>query len=109
MKDAVPGEALDGADLAPLGLDREHQAGAHRVAVDQHGAGAADAVLAAEMGAGEAAVLAERVGERAPRLDRDRVRRAVHRERDRPPGHAAAFLSAARIAARMRCGVAGIS
>ena len=33
-------------------LHRKHQAGAHRLAVDDHRAGAADAVLAADMGAG---------------------------------------------------------
>ena len=71
------GQALDGADLLAVGLHREHQAGAHRLAVDDHGAGAADAVLAADMGAGLAAILADGVGQGAPRLDRDRVLVAV--------------------------------
>ena len=46
-------QPLDGGDGVAVGLHREHQAGAHRLAVDQHRAGAADAVLAAGMGAGE--------------------------------------------------------
>jgi len=49
---------FDSAHPGTLGLHREHQAGAHRLVVDQHGAGAADAVLAAEMRTGEAAILA---------------------------------------------------
>ena len=47
--------------------DREHQARPHRPPVDQHGAGAADAVLAADVGAGQAEVVAQRVGEQPPR------------------------------------------
>ena len=35
------------------GLHREHQARAHRLAVELHGARAADAVLAADVGAGQ--------------------------------------------------------
>ena len=46
-------QPLDGGDGIAVGLHREHQAGAHRRAVDQHRAGAADAVLAAGMRAGE--------------------------------------------------------
>ncbi len=57
--------------FAALGLHRQHQAGAHRGAVDDDGAGAADAVLAADMGAGQPQVVAQAVGERQPRLDLD--------------------------------------
>ena len=64
-------QAFDGADRAALGLHREHQAGAHRLAVDQHRAGAADAVLAADMRAGQAAIVADRVDQRAARLHAD--------------------------------------
>ena len=62
-------QAFDGADLLAVRLHREHQARAHRLAVDEHRAGAADAVLAADMRAGLPAILADRVGQRAPRLD----------------------------------------
>src|SRR5262245_66068814 len=67
----VARETFDGGDLRALGLHREHEARAHCRAVDQHRAGAADAVLAADMRAGEAEVMAQAVGERQPRLDAD--------------------------------------
>src|SRR6185437_5094375 len=75
-------QPLDGADLFAVSLHGEHQARAHRRAVDDDGAGAADAVLAADMRAGLAAVLADRVDERAPRLDGDFVRAAVDGQGD---------------------------
>ena len=58
-------------DLAAVGLHREHQAGAHRRAVDDHGAGAAHAVLAADMGAGQPQIVAQAIRQRQPRLDLD--------------------------------------
>ena len=66
----------------PLRLHREHQAGAHRLAVEDDGAGAADAVLAADMRAGLAAVVADRIDQRLARLDADVVLAAVDRQRD---------------------------
>ena len=62
-------EALDGGDLVAVGLHREHQAGSHRFAIEQHRAGAADAVLAAGMGAVEQEILAQRIEQRLARLD----------------------------------------
>ncbi len=47
-------QPLDGVDRAAVGLHREHEAAAHDLAVDANGAGAADAVLAADVRAGEA-------------------------------------------------------
>src|SRR5205807_4266205 len=70
-------EALDGAHILAVCLDGEHQAGACAMAVDKDGAGAADAVLAAEMRAREAELVAQEIGEREARLDRALVRRAV--------------------------------
>ena len=63
-------DAFDGHDLVAVGLHREHQAGARRIAVEQDGAGAAHAVLAAEMRAGEAQPMAQEIGQRqrAPAL-----------------------------------------
>ena len=63
------GEALDGDNALAVGLRGEHQAGAHRLALDQHGAGAAHTVLAADMGAGEADLVAQEVGKIDARLD----------------------------------------
>src|SRR5262249_2049214 len=83
--------------------------GAHGIAVEQHRAGAAHAVLAAEMGAGQPAILADRVGERAPRLDADIVPAPVDREREVDLVAHGRCSMAARSAARMRRGVAGIS
>src|SRR6266508_2662192 len=40
-------DSLDRADLVAVGLDRQHEAGADRLAVDEHCAGAAHAVRAA--------------------------------------------------------------
>ena len=57
--------------LAAFGLHRQHQAGAHRGAVDDDRAGAAHAVLAADMGAGEPQLMAQAIGQGQPRLDLD--------------------------------------
>ena len=75
-----------------------------------HGAGAADAMLAADMGPGLSAIVADRVDQRAARLDPDRVVAAVDAQRDIDLlGHHPRPSWTARNAARMRCGVAGIS
>src|SRR5713226_8731872 len=103
------GEPLDSAHPGTLGLHREHQAGAHRLVVDQHGAGAADAVLTAEMRAGEAAILAQCVGQAAPRLDADHALNTVYRERDVLFTAHCASHPASRSNCRIRCGVIGIS
>ncbi len=62
------GERFHGAHLAAFGLDRKRQARARGDAVDQHRAGAADAVLAADMGAGGAERVAEEIAEQHARL-----------------------------------------
>jgi hypothetical protein len=54
-----------------------------RRAVDQHGAGAANAVLAAEMRAGQAALFAQKVAEMRTRLDRRLNATPVDGESDR--------------------------
>src|SRR6185312_709019 len=108
MQPVAVRQTLDRADRLAFGLHCEHQTRAHRRAVDKHRARAADAVFAADMRAGLPAVLADRVGERAPRLDGDVTRAAVDRERDLDFVAHARF-SALRNKARTRCGVAGIS
>src|SRR2546427_4783187 len=57
------GQALDRVHLAAVGLRREHEAGANDFAVHAHRAGAAHAVLAADVGAGELELVPEEVGE----------------------------------------------
>src|SRR5262245_11366734 len=66
---ALVGHALDGLDARSVALHREHQAAAHDHAVDAHRAGAADAMLAANMAAGEAQVLAQEIDQRLARID----------------------------------------
>ena len=61
-------EAFDRAHVAAVGLDGEHQARAHRLAVELDRAGAADAVLAADLGPGQALV-ADEVRQQRARLD----------------------------------------
>ena len=56
------------SDLVPARLHGEHEARAHGLAVDQHRARAAHAVLAPEVGAGQAEVLAQEVGQRHAHL-----------------------------------------
>ena len=72
--------------LGAVGLDGEHQAGARGLAVDEDGAGAADAVLAADVGAGEPEVLAQEVDEELARLAAALARLAVDGEPDRRRG-----------------------
>ena len=80
MGDNSPGPGVTPSMVVigvPSACAREHQAGAHRDAVEQHGAGAADAVLAAGMGAGEIELVAQAIEQRGARLDLDRVHLAV--------------------------------
>ena len=53
MQRAVVGQALDGGDLGAVLHDGQGQAGIDAPAVDQHRAGAALAVVAALLGAGQ--------------------------------------------------------
>src|SRR5580704_3700726 len=92
------GERFHGAHLAPFRLHRKRQAGARGDAVDQHGAGAADAVLAADMGAGGPEPLAKEIAEQHARLGFGRELAAVERQRDARPFalvHAAHFCASA--------------
>ena len=56
-------EALDRFDRAPLRLPDRGQAGANRLAIDEHRAGATIAGVAADLDAREAAFLAQRLTE----------------------------------------------
>ena len=103
------GQSLDRADRNAVRLHRKHQAGPDRIAADNDGAGAAHAVLASDMGSGLTAILADRVGQRAPRLDADGVVAPVDVEGDVDLAGHARFSVAARSAARIFRGVAGIS
>src|SRR5262245_48528816 len=94
-------QPLDRADLPAFGLHGEHEARTHRLAVDDDRTAAAHTVLATDVGAGLAAVVADRIDERAARLDADRILAPVDYERDGGlPGHVL-ISAAARSAARM--------
>ena len=95
-------EALDRRDLVAISLDGEHQARAHRLAVDEHGACAAHAVLASEVGAVEFGVLAQEVGEETARLDLGLQRAAVHDGAHDPRQAAVPSLTPAAAAASAR-------
>src|SRR5262249_60286890 len=75
-------DALDGPAPGAIALPREHQAAAHDHAVDAQRAGAADAVFAADMAAGEAEGLAQEIDDGLPRIDALAHRLAVDRDRD---------------------------
>src|SRR5262249_1051622 len=96
------------SDFLAVRLYGEHQARTHGLAVEEHRAGAAYTVLAADVGAGLSAIVADRVDQRPPRLDTHGVPHAVDQQRDLEFfGHTS--IRALRREARMRCGVAGIS
>ena len=56
-------QSFHGGDFLSIGLHREHQAGAHRLTVEQHGAGAAHAVLAADVRAGQFQMMSQEITE----------------------------------------------
>ena len=66
--------------------DRELAARVDRLAVDEHRAGAALAAIAADLGAGEAEVVAQRLGEGPAIFDPQGARRPVHGHLDRGAG-----------------------
>src|SRR5262245_52088185 len=63
------GHPFDGVDARAVALHRQQQAAAHHHAVDAHAAGAAYAVLAADMTARERNVFAQEVDQRLARVD----------------------------------------
>src|SRR5581483_11092773 len=79
---AVVCQAFYCGDLGAVRLDGQHQAGSHALAIHQDRAGAAHAVLAADVGARQLQVVAQEVGQRAARLDVALVSAAVNGEAD---------------------------
>ena len=73
-------QAFDGLYRATVDLHGQHQAGALRDAVDAHGAGAADAVFAAHMGAGLAEFVAQEIAEQLARFGGGASRLAVQQQ-----------------------------
>jgi hypothetical protein len=73
-------EAFDGADFGAVCLYRKREAGTRRHAVNLDGASATDAVLAADMRASHAELVAQEVGEQHTRLGVGLDRAAVELE-----------------------------
>src|SRR5882672_1937831 len=64
-------QPFDSDDFAALGLHRQHKTAAHSLAIDQHRAGTANPVLAADMRTRQSQMMAQAIGERQARLDRN--------------------------------------
>ena len=94
-------QPLDGLDGGAVDLDREHQTGAGEFAVDPYRARPAYPVLAADVDAGGAELVAEEVREQEPRLGVALGMAAVQGHRDPVPGVRA--QSRHRIAASTVC------
>src|SRR5215467_13627670 len=62
-------DALDCENIMAVRLHREHQAGTRRAVIEEDGACPADAVLAAEMGPGEAELVPDEIGQCDAHLD----------------------------------------
>src|SRR3546814_14647465 len=76
-------QALDRGDLGAVGLHRQQRTGLGGVAVDVDDAGAALAGVAADMGPGQAQVLAQELNEKSAGLDLARHLLAVRSEERR--------------------------
>ena len=66
---AVGGQPLDGPDLVAVGHDRERGAGFHRLAVEMHDAGAALRGVAADMGARQPQIFAQKLDQKGAGVD----------------------------------------
>ena len=78
----VVAEALDRFDRTPVRLPDGGQAGANRLAVDEHRAGSAIAGVAADLDAGQAALLAQGMTEAFERRSGNARRLPVEGQRD---------------------------
>src|SRR5262249_32802089 len=81
------GQRLHGPDLTTVHLCRKEQAGPDSGAIDDPRAGAAHAVLAAEVRARELEIVTQEVGQRLANLDHPLVRAAVDDDADLPLFH----------------------
>jgi hypothetical protein len=91
---AVRAKSLDREELHPVRLNGQHQARAGRLAVHEHGAGAAETVLAADVSPRQPEVFPEKVDQELSRLTATLPRLAVHRQPDRGKiGHSAGSQS----------------
>src|SRR6185503_6326755 len=78
----VGSDPFDRCHRRPVGLRRQARARLDGDAVEQHGAGAALARVAANLGAGQIKRVAQEVNEQEPRLDRAIIAATVHGDAD---------------------------
>jgi hypothetical protein len=103
-------DALDGENVVTICLHRQQQAGARREPVQKNGAGAANTVLTAEMGAGEPELMAQEVGERQAHLDLLLMMLPVNGQRNFSPlTHSISFIARMQPACPGQSGTARIS
>src|SRR5919199_2169568 len=84
MQLTIAGQALDRDDLAAVGLDGQHGARLHRLAVHHHRAGTARRGVATDVRAGQPQRLPQEVDEELARLDVGLPPDPVHRASDVP-------------------------
>jgi hypothetical protein len=82
MQQAVRGQPFDGRDFGTVLHDGEGQAGDDTPSVDQHGAGAASAVVAPLLCSGEIEIFTERIQQRCPGTNRQLSLNTVYMKRD---------------------------
>ena len=73
----VVGEPLDGRKFLSVGLHRQHQAGTDRRTIHENRARTANAVFAADVGAGEQQFVAQEIAQQHPGFDAAAMGRAV--------------------------------
>ena len=104
---SASGQPLDRAQLAAVHLNREQEAATHRGSVHDHRAGAADAVLAADVRPGETQAMPKEVRQQQPRLHRLDVAAPVDRHVD--GDHAASSDASAQAARSARSTMSAVS
>jgi hypothetical protein len=77
------GEPLDRGDDTTVGLDGEHETGAHGGAVDKYGACTTDTMLTTYVGPSEANLVPEEVAQKKPRFNLTLMPKTVDRDADR--------------------------
>src|SRR6185369_14587740 len=65
----IPRQSLDSDDFAALGLHRQYKTAPYSLAIDQHRAGTANPVLAADMRTGQPQMMTQAIGQRQTRFD----------------------------------------
>ena len=78
MKLAVSAQSFHGQNFATVGVDGQKRTGAHRLAVEQQRASAADLNIATELRAGQTELLAHEIEQGQPGLHLRAPHQTVH-------------------------------